>query len=262
MKTAENTTYTDNSTKESGTRNVTNFSLIVKKLLIEQRKTILFMCGGYLGACLLFGLWSGYLGAAPRNGIFVIYIILSGLTCAIVASKMFYDMTTKEGRISLLMTPGSAAGKYWPRFLAVLPATLALVATGYLVYGYSDLLTLGIIHEQWLALPNPFGNIRADGVAVIGSFMAIFLFNESIFMYGAVAWPKKSFLKSLGVFVIIQISLIVILTAIAKVMIHSDVSVEVVNPNALGWIIIGVVTAVAAGIMYAGFRRFKNSTVI
>lgn len=262
MKTAENTTYTDNSTKESGTRNVTNFSLIVKKLLIEQRKTILFMCGGYLGACLLFGLWSGYLGAAPRNGISVIYIILSGLTCAIVASKMFYDMTTKEGRISLLMTPGSAAGKYWPRFLAVLPATLALVATGYLVYGYSDLLTLGIIHEQWLALPNPFGNIRADGIAVIGSFMAIFLFNESIFMYGAVAWPKKSFLKSLGVFVIIQISLIVILTAIAKVMIHSDVSVEVVNPNALGWIIIGVVTAVAAGIMYAGFRRFKNSTVI
>ena len=81
-------------------------------------------------------------------------------------------------------------------------------------------------------------------------------------MYGAVAWPKKSFLKSLGVFVIIQISLTVILTAIAKALIHSDISIEVVDPEALGWIIIAIVTAVAAGIMYAGFRRFKNSTVI
>lgn len=262
METTENIAYTGNSVKESDSRCASNFSLIVKKLLIEQRKTILFMCGGYLGACLLFGLWSGYLGASPRNTNLVIYLILSGLTCAIVASKMFYDMTTKEGRISLLMTPGSAAGKYWPRFIAVLPATLALIAAGYLVYGYSDLLALGIIHDHWLTLPNPFGNIRGNEVAVFGSLLAIFLFNESIFMYGAVAWPKKSFLKSLGVFVIIQISLTVILTAIAKTLIHSDISIEVVDPEALGWIIIAIVTAVAIGIMYAGFRRFKNSTVI
>lgn len=257
MDTAKNI-YRDNAdSKRQG-----NFMLIVKKLLTEQRKTILFMCGGYLGACALFGLWTGYLGGSPRRDSFVIYVILSGLVCAIMASKMFSDMTSKEGRISLLMLPGSASEKYWPRFIAVLPATLILVALGYIIYGYSDILALGVIHDHWMTLQNPFENVSGNETAVIGTLGSLFLFNESIFMYGSVAWPKRSFLKSLGVFVIIQISLTVIFTLAAKMLIRSHISIEIVDGEALGWIIIGIVTAVAVGIMYAGFRRFKNSTVI
>lgn len=239
-----------------------NFGIIVKKLFIEQRKTLTILCGSYLGACVLFGIWCGYLGSAPTNDNFVIYMLMSGFAFAIAASRMFFDMSTKEGKISLLMTPGSAAGKYWPRFLAVLPGMLVLVAVGYLLYGYSDLLALGMMQDLWLSLPNPFGNANGDYASTIGILAAMFLFNESIFMYGAVAWPKRSFIKSLGIFVIIQIGLTMIATAIIKSMIHSHISIEIVNPQAFGWIVAGIVTTIAIGIMYAGFRKFKNTTVI
>lgn len=239
-----------------------NFGFIVKKLFIEQKKTLTMLCGSYLGACVLFGIWCGYLGNVPTNDNFVIYLLLSGFAFAIAASRMFFDMSTKEGRISLLMTPGSAAGKYWPRFLAVLPGMIVLASAGYLLYGYSDLLALGIMQDLWLPLSNPFGNVNGDYYSTIGILAAMFLFNESIFMYGAVAWPKRSFIKSLGVFVIIQIGLTMIATAIIKSMIHSSISIEIVNPQAFSWIVAGIITAIAAGIMYAGFRKFKNSTVI
>lgn len=239
-----------------------NFGIIVKKLFIEQKKTLTILCASYLGACVLFGIWCGYLGNAPTNDNFVIYMLLSGFVLAIAASKMFFDMSTKEDRISLLMTPGSAAGKYWPRFLAVLPGMLVLVAAGYLLYGYSDLLALGIMQDLWLSLPNPFGYVNGDFDSTIGIIVAIFLFNESIFMYGAVAWPKRSFIKSLGIFVIIQIGLTMIATAIIKTMVNSDISIEIVDPQAFCWIVAGFISVIAAGIMYAGFRKFKTSTVI
>lgn len=242
--------------------NATNFGSIVKKLLVEQRKTLTILCGSYLGACVLFGLWCGYLGGVPRSDTFAIYLILSGFALAIAASKMFFDMTTKEGRISLLMTPGSAAGKYWPRFIAVLPGMLLLAALGYILYAASDILVLGVLQNLWLPIPNPFENMSGDGIASSFFVFSLFLFSESIFMYGAVAWPKRSFLKSLGVFVIIQISITVLSTLVIKAMMGSSISIEVVNPNALGWIVTGTITAIAIGIMYAGFRKFKNSTVI
>lgn len=239
-----------------------NFGLIVKKLFIEHRKTLTILTAGYLGACILFGLWSGYLGAAPGEGSFVVYILISGFAMAIAASRMFADMATKEGRISLLMTPGSSAGKYWPRFVAVLPGMLLLVVLGYFAYGYSDILAMGLMLDIWLPLPDPFSGLEGKFASTVGILVSMFLFNESIFMFGAVAWPKKSFLKSLAVFVVIQIGLTMIATAVIKGMIGSGVSIEIVDGEALAWIVSGIITAVAAAIMYLGFLKFKNSTLI
>ena len=86
----------------------------------------------------------------------------------------------------------------------------------------------------------------------------MFLFNESIFIFGSVAWPRKSFLKSLGIFALIQI----VLSFCAMGFVKSGIRIQVVDGEALLWTIIGIVTAIALAIMYGAFWKFKRSTVI
>lgn len=253
------TYYTENTTKATG-----RFMLVARKMMIEQCKTLLITLGSYLGACMLFGLWFGYLGANPRSESLVVYVLISGLACAVAASKMFFDMTTKEGRTSVLMTPASTADKFLTRLTGVLPGMLILVILGYLVYGYSDLLALGLTYDQWMTLPNPFkGSMETSNTSLlVFSIVSMFLFNESIFIFGSVAWPKRSFLKSLGVFALIQAIFFFIATGIVKLVIHMQLRIEIVNGTALGWIVFGCITAVAAVITWFAYLKFKRSTVI
>ena len=39
------------------------FGMTVRKLLIEQKKTLLIMAGSYLGFCAILGLWGGLMEA-------------------------------------------------------------------------------------------------------------------------------------------------------------------------------------------------------
>ena len=253
------TTYKANRNKGMG-----RFAMVARKLLIEQKRTLMIMAGSYLGACALFGLWFGYLRATPRAETMIVYILISGLACGLVASKMFFDMTSKEGRTALLMTPATASDKYLTRFIGVLPGMILLVVLGYLAYGYADLLSLGLKYDMWMPLPNPFKGAaeNPNTISTICAVTAMFLFNESIFMYGAVAWPKKSFLKSLGVFAAIQIVLFFAAAGLGKFLMEFQWRIVVENGEALSWSIIGCITAVAALIMWLSFRKFKNSTVI
>ncbi len=253
------TTYSKNGYNKTG-----RFTMVARKLFIEQRKTLLILTGSYLGACMLFGLWFGYLGAAPNIQNMLFYIMLSGLACALVASKMFFDMTSKQGRTALLMTPAKACDKFLTRFVGVLPGMLLLVALGYLVYGYSDILALGLISNTWMHLFNPFENVANDTgtTAAICAIFSIFLFNESIFMFGSVAWPKRSFLKSLGVFAGIQILFFFIAAGLGKLIVEYNLRIEIVDQNALNWILIGCITLVAAIIMWCAYRKFKHTTII
>lgn len=236
--------------------------MVIKKLLIEQRRTLMMLCGGYLGMCVLIGLWFGLFGARVGQEGFILYIFLSGLACAIVASKMFFDMTSKEGRVSLLMTPATAAQKFMPRLAAILPGMLVLVALGYIVLGLSDMVMIRINYGMWGSFYNPFASSSPDLGLLIFSLSAMFLFNESIFIYGSVAWPRKSFLKSLGVFALIQIVFSFISSAVLKTMIAHGMAFEIVNGEALAWTIANCIVVAAVAIIWGAYIKFKRSTVI
>lgn len=240
------------------------FLMVARKLLIEQRKTILVLTASYLCACILFGLWFGYLGSVVGGDKLFFYIMISGFSCALIASKMFFDMTTKQGRTALIMTPAKASDKFLTRWVGVLPGMLLLVLIGYFVYCYSDLLALGLINGTWMPLSTPFDGISTNmGTIQFACFIfSLFLFNESVYMFGAAAWPKRSFLKSLGVLAIIQILLFFVLTGIFKLMFECNIRIEVVDGDALIWICIGCVTVVSALIMWCSYLKFKRSTVI
>lgn len=239
------------------TRN-NRFIRVCRKMLTENRKTIMIMTGGYLGIFLIIGLWSGYLGTTPGSGGVFFYIMTAGLACAVMASKMFFDMTTKEGRTAVLMLPASAADKFLPRLIFVLPVMLIIVVLGYLVFNGSMILAAGLTSGYWAPVFNPFAHMNNSDWNAVWMLTAGFLFNESLFIYGSVAWPRKSFLKTIGIFIVIQtlLSSGVILFQYAGLRLHIN------DEQAFMLLTTGIVTLISAIIVYLSYIRFKRSTIL
>lgn len=233
--------------------------MTARKLLIEQRRTLTYTVGGYLGISILLGLFLGYFSMYPNGGNLMLYIFLAGMACAFAASKMMFELTSKEGRTSLLMSPDTAANKFIVRLIAILPGMLILVAVGYIAYAYSDLLMNGISNDIWLPLKNPFNGVPSEIIIMTVSF---FLFNEAVFIFGATAWPRKSFIKTVGLLALIQIALSFAMAGIYKIFVASGWSIEIVNGDAFFWCICTTITIVSAAIMYAAYIKFKRSQVV
>lgn len=238
------------------------FSMVCKKMLIEQRKTIIMIVGAYLGLCVLLGFWFGFMGAKMSIEGVIFYVMIAGLACALVASKMFFDMCSKEGRISLLMLPASPLEKFMSRFIAILPGMILLVIAGYILMDFSNILTVGIKHHEWLSFYNPFSEIH--GAAWIGCtfFFSIFLLNESLFVFGSIAWPRKSFIKTLGVFVIIQFLFSLISTVLVESILQTNWNYEIADENVIMWSMALILLLIAAGLFYATYVKFKKASVI
>lgn len=251
-------TTATNIIKNKYAANPCRFMMMCGKIATERRKTLLVTVGGFLGLCAVLGLWSGFFGGAPAQGTFVFYIVLAWLACSLVASRMFSEITRKEGRISLLMTPAGAADKYLPRLILVLPGMMLLCALGYLVYGYSDILMMGIRFDIWPDLYNPFLNWGYNDTQLLCSILAFFLLNESIFVFGSVVWPRRSFLKTLCFIALLQI----VLSIIGWLLSRCHLDLEVYDPEAFLWSIIVIVTLFATGFTIWSFVRFKRLTLV
>lgn len=230
--------------------------LAARKFFIEQKRTLLIFIGGYLGMCLVLGLWGGLMGATPgEEAVASIYVLFAGLVCAIVASKTFFDMTNKEGRISLLMSPATALDKYIPRLITVVPGMVILTVIGYFVTSYATMLYDWFITDQWLPLRNVF---KGDSALLIYTFISLFLFNEAMFVFGSIAWPKKSFLKTVGIFIALQ----TILTTCSVIYVKSGTYITISNEKAFAWTLSSLILAAALGLFYGAYRKLQKSTVI
>lgn len=238
-----------------------HFIMVCKKMLIEQRKTLLLLTAGFLGLCAIFGLWFGFLGLQVRSEGLILYIMFGGLACALVASKMFFELTSKEGRISLLMIPASPAEKFFPRLIAILPGMILLVIIGYFVLGYSNILMIGINSEVWVPLYNPFNGMTRNDWIGSALLFSTFLFGESVFVFGSVAWPRKSFIKTCGIFALFQIVLSLSVAWIIRLIIAKNIHLEILDAKATPWIISGVITCVAIAIFYAAFAKLKRVVI-
>lgn len=236
-----------------------HFIMTACKLLTEQRKTLIYTVAGYLGISIVLGLFFGYLGIYPSLSNSMLYIFLAGLACAYAASRMMFELTSKEGRISLLMSPDSAATKFIVRLIGILPGMLLLVAVGYLAYAYSALLSNGLSHGVWLSLSNPFKEIPNEIWGVLGSF---YLFFEAAFIFGAVVWPRKSFIKTVGLLSLLQIVLIFLMIAFFRVFKMLGWSIQIVDEDALFRCFISVIIAISAAIIFSAYYKFKRIAVV
>lgn len=235
---------------------------VTKKLIVEQKKTLLILSGGYLGGCAALGLWLGFLEVGVNNDFFIMFALISGLLASIVASKMWFELTTKEGRISLLMTPASAAQQFWPRFIGVFPGMIILCIIGYLIFAYSDILAFGITYGTWNSLDNPFSDTlgRGNNALWICWITACVIFSEGMYILGSALWPRRSFLKTSAICFALQIVLSFVVMFIVS-HIHG-MRLIITDPNAIAWTFTGIVGALGILMIWGSYVKYKRTYVV
>lgn len=235
--------------------------LLVRKMLIENRKTLMILCGGYLGSFAVIGFWAGLNGIGSSAQSALMYAVFASLVCMVSASLMFHDFGTKGGRINDLMTPAGQSCKFLVRLVAVFPGSVLLVMTGYYVLSGCMNLALGLSGSGWFPVFNPFSLISEDYILInYIFFVSTFLFNEGMFIFGAIAWPRKSFLKTL--LVQVGLGMLMSFAGIMVTAISMNYTIVVHNWKVLGFIAASAVSALGIGLIYTSYRLFRRKTVI
>lgn len=242
-------------------RGKSRFVEISRKLLIENRKTLMITIGAYLGICAVIGIWQGMTGNIAGEGTMVAYALLAGFACAVAASLTFGDLGSKEGRIAFLMTPGTAFSKFIPRVLTSVIGMIILAVAGYYVWMLSDVLAFGLRFSTWVPIELYFPEIKLTEDMCLGilALISMLLFNEFLYLFGSAAWPKKSFLKTTGIFIALQIVLNMIALVVIKNF-HMDIDeTEII---AILWCVVGFIFLVDAGLIYASYKMVERKQVI
>lgn len=234
---------------------------ICRKLYIEHRKTLLITICAYLGGCIVIGIWQGMSGSLAEDGSKVAYVFISGLICAVVASLTFNDLSTKEGRIAFLMTPGTALDKFLPRVLTTVIGMCILAFAGYYVWIMTDVLALGLKTSVWVPLTFYTPQLWSSQEEFLGFalLVSLFLFNESLYIFGAAAWPKKSFLKTTAIYIALQIALNMLALLIFR---NFDFKYMSLDVELIGWIAVGIMLAIDAALIFAAYKNIERKQVI
>ena len=242
-----------------------------QKLWIEKRKSLLLIIGSYLGFWVLAGIMVGVAGGKPGDFMVGIYSFFALVASSFISSQMFYDITKKEGRISVLMTPASACDKFIPRLIVVTLGFIILAAAGYFVLEFSNMLSYFIFKGETVGMYNPFRIFSfQDGPInysyVLFNLLQILLFyflTTSIFIYGSVTWPKLSFLKTVFLMAIILIVLITFSVILVTYADDNDTTYRyTLSPYLVTYIYSGVMLLVACFITYRAYVNFKRKTLI
>lgn len=248
---------------DTNNKNANRFLMFARKNIIEHKKTLIYVIGGYLGLTFVLGLWYGWICGTPGEILSSFYMVLSMLVCSVAASKMMFDLTSKQGRTSLLMTPASASDKFLVRLIGVLPGMLLLVVAGYFTCAYGCILGHGFTYDVWPEIYIPsflYGN--GTELPYACTALSFMLLGESMFIFGAVAWPRLSFLKTMGIIIVLQIALSMIAVTVSLSNILENIQIEIYDENAFLWSVATVTTLIAVAITYFSYLKFKRTTVI
>lgn len=234
---------------------------ISRKLFIEHRKTLLITIGAYLGICAVIGIWQGMTGNIAGEGTMVAYVLFAGLACAVAASLTFCDLASKEGCTAFLMTPGTAFDKFLPRVLTTVIGMIILCFMGYYAWMLSDVLAYGLRYSIWVPLNIYFPELNEGDDLYLGisALCSLFLFNEALYIFGSAAWPKKSFLKTTGVYIGLQIALNMIAIFFLKFIDFKIVNVDIILTAR---IIVAITLLIDAALFYAAYKQIQRKQVI
>lgn len=188
--------------------------------------------------------------------------MIGGIGAVTFASMMFSDMKTKEGRLSVLMMPATSAAKFWPRVIAASFGTIIVMLMGIFCEEIGRFLGNLIMRYdsfEFVSIPENFiGDKYSISMSVAGALMQL-----SIYFYGAILWPKSSFIKTTGVLVCISMLVSSIGGVIIGSILYNGYRFELlVSEETLFWIVFLIVIAVSVLLVWLAYRRFKNSTLM
>ena len=136
---------------------------------------------------------------------FLIFRFGGAAFCALGASMLMENMTSKGLRLNSLMSPASDLEKYLSRFLiCIVGVTVAFI----ICFAIADAIRVFyIMHEygdiEGLSYVGPFGvQVFAESKFYLWGF---FLAVQATFALGSTVWPKNAFLKTFGTIVLLLV---------------------------------------------------------
>lgn len=249
------------------------FLLLLKKDMTDNRKTILLTIGGILGIFILIGIFTGMMVGL---GIFFevpAFAFISGLAFSIAASFAFSSMKTKEGRISDLMLPASRFEKFFISWLAVVPGMLIIVAVAWLLGDLARFIVESLMGEtvpKWMieeglnSADITSGELERIKKFYMSDFLYLalsnFLITQACYFFGAILWPKLSFIKTLAAMQVIQIAIFIFLL-ILEIVFGEFINLDWIL--SLGYTGLWIGTAVITiGIYSLAYWRYSRSEVV
>lgn len=254
---------------EETTKRRNTFLLAMRHDFIENRKGLLLGLGVVWGIYFLFGALLGYNGRGGGDSELVACLFFAVAFSCIGASLAFSNMKTKEGRISTLMLPATAAEKFLVRWIAFVPVLFLVLVAGIYICDMARILLCWICNHRWLVNGRYMHLINlgaiVDGIDPTLKYGALFMFvsyffNQAVYFFGAILWPKLSFIKTFAACWVLQTIFGFILVFVNRTFYYPiswDISADAFFIGLS--VIFGLITL---GLYYISFLLFKRSQVV
>jgi len=180
------------------------FFLTLRHEIIENKKALLLGVGAIWGVFILFGALMGYWGRGGGKVELVCIFILMSLFSSVAGSLTFSNMKTKQGRISMLMIPSTAFDKFIVRWIGVVPVLIVILTAGMYLCDLTRIFVCWLcdnprlVNSPYMEVINvwQFFSRREYGVELFLWIISGFMFNQAVYIFGSILWPKLSFLKT------------------------------------------------------------------
>lgn len=238
-----------------------NLGIVIRKLFCDNRRTFIISISVILG----FWLALGMIGGLFRNtgSMLMGYLMFAPVGCVAYASMAFSDMKSKEGRLSLLMTPASAWEKFLPRLLNTFFMTLLLLVAGYVLMELGRMATYFMVTGIGSGFSFPWKVLFGPTEKFIVLYFGSVVMTVAMFFYGAILWPKHSFLKTGGVIIawnmFCSTVLALTLTKLELKFYNWDFQIEEI---VFLWLMFGVQMTLTLLFYWLAYRRLKRSTIL
>lgn len=236
---------------------------VIRKDSIESMRTTLMTAGVVLGVSFGLGIWFGIFNTPCESGMFFMYNICTWFLWCYLVSSLFGTLKTKEGRIAMLMSPAPAISTYLIRLVIAFIGIPILIYAGYWMLWSADAITIKIIYDYWpdntiFKLQNIY-----SGDSVIGTNLSLAtqILILSAYFFGGVVWPRKSFLKTSGILIILSVIFSILATIAVKYILHTQIKFGDTTGKIIVWSMIAVEYAVSLVLIISAYYKLKKMTL-
>lgn len=188
------------------------FKLSLRRYCVENARFLLLMGAVMFGFFVLTGIFAGMLFPHDLRGTAEVYMVLSIILIILfmsyAGSVVFREMSSRQGRISTLMTPVSPIRQLTVRglvYVVALPVMLVLFA---LCSDCLRLLTHRLLYPEatieWA--DQSFMSIHLECIDWYNLICGLFA-TQSFYILGSILWPKFSFIKTYAIMAALQLLL-------------------------------------------------------
>lgn len=235
------------------------YSMLLRRYLVENRRSLLSFWGVMLGVMLLIShlvtpSLSHMILENPENLALVLvsaemsaFAPLYAIFSCLSGSAMFSSLSTRPGRIHTLMAPGSMLEKFAVRLTVYLPMFIVAFIISALV---ADTFRAITTHTaSILAVGSP---MAAD---TFGLTLSLTLLLQALYALGSSLWPRRSFIKSFLALFLLMFLMLNFLCDMSLLHWLNSIHITVTG-------VIAILLAATVGIYFLAWLRFSRAEVV